>query len=80
MEAINILQWGFPVLSIAILVVAWWLLNGRLKRQRLNDQLELGKMEAERLKALDLIKSDFFSNVTHEFRTPLTLILGHLEQ
>jgi len=80
MEAINILHWGFPILSIAILLVAWWLLNGRLKRQRLHDQLELGQMEAERLKALDLIKSDFFSNVTHEFRTPLTLILGHLEQ
>ena len=57
MEAINILQWGFPVLSIAILLVAWWLLNGRLKRQRLDDQLELGKMEAQRLKELDLVKS-----------------------
>lgn len=80
MEANNIIQWGVPILSVAILLVAWWLLNGRLKRQRLNDELELGKMEAERLKQLDIVKSDFFSNVTHEFRTPLTLILGHLEQ
>lgn len=79
-EASNIIHWGVPILSVAILLVAWWLLNGRLKRQRLNDELELGKMEAERLKQLDLVKSDFFSNVTHEFRTPLTLILGHLEQ
>ena len=78
--AIDLLQWGFPALSIFILLAAWWLLNGRLKRQRLNDELELGKLEAERLKQLDLVKSDFFSNVTHEFRTPLTLILGHLEQ
>lgn len=80
MEEISIIHWGVPVLSIAILLIAWWLLNGRLKRQRLNDELELGKMEAERLKQLDLVKSDFFSNVTHEFRTPLTLILGHLDQ
>ncbi|MCF8275398.1 MAG: response regulator [Flavobacteriales bacterium] len=79
-EASTIIHWGVPIISIAILLVAWWLLNGRLKRQRLNDELELGKMEAERLKQLDLVKSDFFSNVTHEFRTPLTLILGHLEQ
>jgi signal transduction histidine kinase/DNA-binding response OmpR family regulator len=79
-QTTSIIQWGLPILSIAILLVAWWLLNGRLKRQRLNDELALGKMEAERLKQLDLVKSDFFSNVTHEFRTPLTLILGHLEQ
>lgn len=74
------ISWVLPLVSILILLVAWWLLNGRLKRQRLNDELELEKMEAERLKELDLVKSDFFSNVTHEFRTPLTLILGHLEQ
>lgn len=79
-ETSSIIHWGVPILSIAILLVAWWLLNGRLKRQRLDDQLAVEKMEAERLKALDLVKSDFFSNVTHEFRTPLTLILGHLEQ
>ena len=79
-EASNIIHWGVPILSVVTLLVAWWLLNGRLKRQRLNDELELGRMEAERLKQLDLVKSDFFSNVTHEFRTPLTLILGHLEQ
>lgn len=72
--------WGLPIISVIVLIVAWWIINGRLSRLRLHDQLELEKLEAERLKQLDQIKSDFFSNVTHEFRTPLTLILGHLEQ
>lgn len=79
-EGANLLSWGLPAISIAILLVAWWILNSRLGRLRLNDQLELEKLEAERLKELDQVKSDFFSNVTHEFRTPLTLILGHLDQ
>lgn len=74
------MSWGLPAISIAILLIAWWILNSRLGRLRLNDQLELEKLEAERLKELDQVKSDFFSNVTHEFRTPLTLILGHLDQ
>ncbi len=79
-ESVAIVSWGLPVVSVIVLLLAWWFLNGRLNRMRLNDQLELEKLEAERLKELDQVKSDFFSNVTHEFRTPLTLILGHLEQ
>jgi signal transduction histidine kinase/DNA-binding response OmpR family regulator len=36
--------------------------------------------QAERLQALDAAKSGFFAGVTHEFRTPLTLILEPLRE
>jgi signal transduction histidine kinase/serine phosphatase RsbU (regulator of sigma subunit)/DNA-binding response OmpR family regulator/anti-sigma regulatory factor (Ser/Thr protein kinase) len=40
---------------------------------------ELQRRRAAELAALDAAKTNFFSNVSHEFRTPLTLILGPLE-
>ena len=40
---------------------------------------EFEKQRAESLAQIDRAKTDFFTNVSHEFRTPLTLLLGPAE-
>lgn len=49
-------------------------------RWQMTMQLKLEHDETERLKKLDEVKSRLYTNISHEFRTPLTLISGPIDK
>ena len=61
--------WAYALYILAIGGALFGFYRFQLKRQ-------LALREANRLKELDEIKSRLYTNITHEFRTPLTVISG----
>ncbi len=72
--------WAFTLYGLLIalsLYGLYWVMKSKAK---LKHELELEHFEAKRNEELNNSKLQFFTNISHEFRTPLTLILGPLQQ
>jgi len=76
--------WKTPIayLLYAVLILGGLLLIRRRGIQKLTAQFELEKEreEAKRMHELDLMKIKFFTNISHEFRTPLSLIMAPVDK
>jgi signal transduction histidine kinase/DNA-binding response OmpR family regulator len=72
--------WAYTLYMLLLIGAIGLFLRVRLNRIRLRSRMELREQESMQLKQLDELKTRFFANITHEFRTPLTLILTPLEQ
>ncbi len=65
------------LLAISLILLVY---RFQINRIKLSNQLEFEHRETLRLEEINRMKSNFFSNITHEFRTPLTLLLEPARQ
>ncbi len=68
--------WAKLLYLLLILVVGYLIFRTTRNRLQLKTHLALQEAEAKRLKEINEFKNRFFTNITHEFRTPLTIISG----
>ena len=62
-----------------LLLITWWAWYIYTRHRRLRRNLELEHNEREKIAMMSQMRSRFFANISHEFRTPLTLISGPIE-
>jgi len=66
--------------AIIILLVLLLLRRLILVNERNNARIEHERIEAQHIHEIDSLKIKFFTNISHEFRTPLTLIMGPVDK
>lgn len=72
--------WAYSFYGLSVLGLFIGLRQYTVNRERMKHALKIQKLETEKMQEVDHLKSRFFANISHEFRTPLTLILGPLEK
>lgn len=72
--------WAYLIYALFAMFLFWRYFKFINNRANLNQQLIFEKNEAEKAKELDQLKTRLYTNLTHEFRTPLTIIIGMVDQ
>ncbi|MFD2034604.1 two-component regulator propeller domain-containing protein [Belliella marina] len=76
--------WKTPVAYafylLLIIAIFYFFRKSILYREQLRNELKLEKIQIKNVTETNLMKLRFFTNVSHEFRTPLTLIKAPIEK
>lgn len=73
-------SWAYLAYMLLVAAAGGALFQFYLNREKLRNQLAYETREASRIKELDTAKTRLYTNITHEFRTPLTVIMGMAQQ
>ncbi len=71
--------WAWILYVVVVSLCTFYFVRSRLVKRRLAFSLEKERFEKQQIEQMNHAKLLFFTNVSHEFRTPLTLIVSHID-
>lgn len=71
--------WAIFLYALAIFTVLYLIRLNRIRQIKLQYEVEMANANIEKEKELNEKKLSFFTNISHEFRTPLTLIINPIK-
>lgn len=71
--------WAWIIYVTAFIACVFYYVYSKIAKRTLALSLKKERFEKQQIKQLNQEKLVFFTNVSHEFRTPLTLIISHID-
>ncbi len=72
--------WSITIWTILVILMAYGVFAYLVKLEKLNQKLKFEQLDKERVQDMNQAKLRFFTNISHDFKTPLSLIIGPLEK
>jgi signal transduction histidine kinase/CheY-like chemotaxis protein/AraC-like DNA-binding protein len=72
--------WAYSLFVLIAIGTTTFFWKRETRQLQIQNRLEKESLESERLRELDETKTRLFANISHEFRTPLTIISGMADQ
>jgi len=72
--------WSYTLMTILFLGIGIWIVFYFVKHEKLKQKLIYEQIDKDRIEVINQGKFKYFTNLSHEFRTPLTLISGPLDR
>jgi signal transduction histidine kinase/DNA-binding response OmpR family regulator len=71
--------WAYIIYCVLLISLIWLFLKFKLNQQKEKYEQAQKMLEINKVHEVDELKFKFFTNISHEFKTPITLILNPLE-
>lgn len=72
--------WAYTIYFVLLIAVAYYIYRVARNRMRLRNELHLHKLEQAKAEEVNHAKLQFFTNITHELLTPLTILSAAVEE